>query len=271
MKKFSFNTLILFLLSVFGGGSVVAQVDFSLHLGGSMPLGSYASSQCVHEVGGGNVAWNTESSNQAGAGLGIGLGWKVRINMPVVKGLGIIITGDYHYSYPSRDVKDYVAWKNTYDNNIFTSAGMSGVETIFEVPSYRNIPIILGFDYERTIAKGISVYGEIGAGLNFFKPTRFERSISYTTPTEDSYIYQEYMTTMNYETTTSFAFQIGAGIKLSKYFSLGLHYYNLGYQRLKGNGSITSMYDDVYNADRIGFQGETLNPSMLVLKAGYHF
>ena len=52
MKKFIFNTLILFLLSVFGGGSVVAQVDFSLHLGGSMPLGSYASSQCVHEVGG---------------------------------------------------------------------------------------------------------------------------------------------------------------------------------------------------------------------------
>ena len=76
---------------------MVAQVDFSLHLGGSMPLGSYASSQCVHEVGGGNVAWNTESSNQAGAGLGIGLGWKVRINMPVVKVLGIIITGDYHY------------------------------------------------------------------------------------------------------------------------------------------------------------------------------
>src|SRR5574344_219509 len=28
----------------------------------------------------------------------------LRINMPVVKGLGIIITGDYHYSYPSRDV-----------------------------------------------------------------------------------------------------------------------------------------------------------------------
>ena len=271
MKRFVFNSLILFLVFVFGGGSTIAQVDFSLHLGGSMPLGSYASSQCSHEAGGGNVAWNTASSNQAGAGLGIGLGWKIRINMPEVKGLGIIITGDYHYSYQSREVKDYVAWKNTYDNNVVASEGVSGIETIFDVPSYRNIPIILGFDYEMPIAKGVFVYGEIGAGLNFFMPTRFESSISYNIPTEEGYVCREYMKTMNYETTTGFAFQIGAGIKLSKHFSLGLHYYNLGYQRLKGNGTVASMYDDVYNADRIGFYGETINPSMFVLKAGYHF
>lgn len=84
--------------------------------------------------------------------------------------------------------------------------------------------------------------------------------------------------TFRYDNATSFAYQLGVGVLFDK-VSIGLHWYNLGSVKVKGemisSTSVTDYYYDsdseYYDSDSESFTWKRLSTSMLTLKIGFHF
>lgn len=78
-----------------------------------------------------------------------------------------------------------------------------------------------------------------------------------------------------YDNAITFAYQFGVGILFDK-VSVGLHYYNLGSAKIKGEGSVTYRYNDIYGGndseyEKASLKWKKLSTSMLALRIGYHF
>ena len=80
-----------------------------------------------------------------------------------------------------------------------------------------------------------------------------------------------YLFEINYDNQYTLGFQLGAGVLLSEQLSIGLHYYNLGSQRIEGIMKYTATSDYGAEGDRETFAFDRINPNMLTLRLGYHF
>jgi hypothetical protein len=256
-------------LAIFGMNQSKAQADFSIHVGMASPLGSFADSRAQK----GLVAWQ-DKTDRAGAGLGFDAGMKFRFKVPAVKGLGIIATADLFYNGANSDVKD---WAQDFVDEQLDYSNVD--EFSLTLPKYVNIPVMIGANYEYKVANGIKLWGEFGLGVNFGMITDL---VLYGSGDDYFYEYDEYgnqyfidgeeLTRYSYETNTSFAYQIGAGIMLANQFSIGLHYYALGSQKVKGEASHEEIYeygDDYFEDEK--FTLRTINPAMFTIRLGYHF
>ena len=72
-----------------------------------------------------------------------------------------------------------------------------------------------------------------------------------------------------YRMAAGVAWQTGVGVTIGGKVSLGVHYYALGTQDIESGKS--GMFDDW--ADKLAgeFEEGKINPSMMVLRLGYHF
>ncbi|MEE0961645.1 MAG: hypothetical protein U0L54_03745 [Bacteroidales bacterium] len=240
-------------LAILGINYSKAQVDFSFHAGLVSPLASFADSRASN----GQIAW-MEKTGRAGAGLGFEAGMKFRYGIPSIQGLGVIVTADLFYNGPNTDVKDF--WQDQADE-MFDNSNVEDVE--ITLPKYVNLPIMIGANYNHQLSNSVKVYGEGALGLNIGMLTNFRQQII-----GDNI---EKITGVNYETNTSFAFQIGAGVLFSDRFSLGVYYYALGNQKIKGKYSEEEIYygDSYVDEDMLNLR--SINPTMFVVKAGFHF
>ena len=253
MKKIT--RLALLIIAILGMNCAKAQTDFSIHAGLASPLGSFADSRASK----GQMAWNTKT-DRAGAGLGFDAGMKFRFKIPFVKGLGVIVTADLFYNGPNSDVKD---WKeDLLDEALEESSEISDAE--ITIPKYINIPIMVGVNYEQNIAKDIKLWGEGALGANIGMITDFNQWALY-------YDEEEYIMNYSFNSNTSLAYQIGAGVMFAKKFSLGIHYYAFGSKKVKGEMNAESITGSGVHTDSERFTLKSINPSLFVIRAGYHF
>lgn len=259
MKR-QIKRIALLIIVILGTNCVKAQTDFSIHLGGALPLGSYAESQDTpNSLQNGDyiIAWNTKT-NKAGAALGLNFGAKLRFNLPAIKGLGVIATADLFFNPSNKEARD---WGEDYWMILMENFNVKNYD--INIPKYINIPIMLGLNYEYNIKDNVKIWGEGGVGLNICIITDLIMKAS-------EYDY-EFLAEINYDNQYTLGFQLGAGVLLSEQLSIGLHYYNLGSQRIEGIMKYTSTSDYGAEGDRARGSLDRINPNMLTLRLGYHF
>lgn len=256
-----FRSLSLFaVLAVYVMNCAEAQTKFSIHIGGSLPFGKYADyslSPSSTPDGSDIIAWNVKT-DKAGASMGLNLGAKLRFNIPSIKGLGIITTADFFFNPSNKKIQDSFE-----DYLVVLCAQNSANNYNFSTPKYFNIPILLGLNYEQSLGAKVKVYGEGSAGIN----------IGMISSLEMNFYKQDFtfVSDFEYENQYSFAFQVGAGVLLSNQLSLGVHYYNLGSQRVKGLFKYTATWNGGGESERTNFVFDRINPNMITLRLGYHF
>ena len=266
MKR-QIKKIALLIIAILGVNCANAQTDFSIHLGLLFPQGDFAESRMDK----GQVAWGSKT-DRAGAGLGFDAGLKFRFNVPSVKGLGIIASADFFLNMPNDDVND---WKEDMISELEEEEALD--EFSIAMPHYINIPIMVGLNYEYGINDNIKIWGEGALGLNIGTLTSLKQSVSGTYEEYD-YYYDYYYDVdfeetvkYSYNTNTSLAFQFGAGFMFNDKYSLGVHYYSLGSQKIKSEAMMEGIYDGDSDIDEERFTFGRINPRMLTIRLGLHF
>ena len=239
------------MLFAFGMNCATAQTKFSLHAGLASPLGSFADSRAENE----QMAW-INRTDRAGAGMGFNLGMKMHFPIQSIKGLSVVATADFFYNGPNSDVKDF---RDDMVDDMLTYRD----DYTLTLPKYINVPIMVGANYKYGVSKTAQLWGEGTLGLNIGKITAL--SINAVDGNSEGNLKR------SYTSNTSFAFQIGAGVILSNKFSIGVHYYALGGQKVEGKWAEEEIFGGTVDTEDGKFTFRTINPSIFAIKVGFHF
>lgn len=242
MKKFA-KVIALAALMIFGGQAMAQQTRGALMLGASFPMDDFAAFQADEFA----LATN---GNDAGAAIGFNLGFKWYFNVGV-PGLGIMLSVDGLYNGLNDAAKEF--YKNRQDmlDLLGTDAGVA--------PSkYFDVPAMLGVNYIYRINPSFGIYVEAGAGGN-------ARFITNYTESYTVLLNQKHNTSVKYETTFGFAWQVGAGIEVAKNLLIGCSLYNLGETPVTaektGNEILTPM----------PMEGASIHPIVFMGRIGFTF
>ena len=119
-----------------------AQSGLSVRVGGSFPMGTFAKGDA------GDMALMIPTSELGAAATGINGGVKYQLN--VLGNLGVFASADLFYNGLKNDVVET----------------MKGDNENVELPSYMNIPLMLGANYTLLKLSGTFLWVEAGAGIN---------------------------------------------------------------------------------------------------------
>ena len=120
--------------------------------------------------------------------------------------------------------------------------------------SYFNIPVIAGFNYNlAALSPDISLWIEAGLGVNCRLLSDFRAEYDDGDEIE-----------LSYDKSFLFAYQFGGGLTIKNKLMVGLAYYNLGADKLRGQETI---YD---KTDKFKTKKE-LSTTTLALRVGYIF
>lgn len=218
-----------------------AQSGLSVRVGGSFPMGTFAKGDAD------DMALMIPTSELGAAATGINGGVKYQLN--VLGDLGVFASADLFYNGLKNDVVET----------------MKGDNENVELPSYMNIPLMLGANYTLLKLSGTSLWVEAGAGINLRNITANSASAAVGTLISGN-------TESNYDFSTSAAWQVGVGVSLSK-FSLGVHYYGLGASEITGETTTTADLGGLFGGETkpVEFTAGKLNPTMLVARVSYTF
>ncbi len=248
----SFITLFAVLIA---GGAAFAQTNgLSLHVGGSMPVGSFGKA--------GN-AFSEDHSGNGGAAMGLDLGLKLQygIPMPILPSVRVMLTADAMYNGLQSDVKDLIEKPSEIAGDLFDVSS----------PKYFNIPIMAGVNVSHSLFGALKVFGEVGLGVNFRMVTDMERTFSVPDLSGGT---KDISAAVNFDNSCTFAFQAGLGFCVLNRLSLGVHYYNLGKAELSGSLSSPEEAGALIGslAEEAGkFSNGKVGTSMFLLRLGFHF
>lgn len=233
---------------LFAGNLLFAQTNVYLNLGGAIPVGDFADGD---ESGFGLVS---DDFTEGGAGMGFTLGMKLKFNTGL-KGLGVILSLDGIYNGLNSDVKDmFEDVENGWDDE---------GDVTMKTPKYINVPLMVGANYTYDINSKFGIYGEAGLGANFryitnlfleLKDSGWKESLTY-----------------EYDPTFSFAYQLGAGVEISKNFTIGVNFYNLGAGKVSGKVKEKESYNGASDSYSEKFKYKRVTPSMVMLRLGIKF
>ncbi len=217
-----------------------AQNGFTVRAGGNFPVGAFGKGDVK------DIALVNVKSLNGGAAIGFNAG--VKYQLGIIGNLGVFGTADFFYNGLKSDIKE--AWKGDNEN--------------IKLPTYMNIPVMLGANYTILDIIGTTLWVEAGAGANF-------RNISSSTASAALGSLISGDTESDYNLSTTFAWQAGIGVSLDNTITLGLHYYAFGSSEIKGetisSGNLGSFGGEFKNE----FSSGKLNPSMVVVRLGYTF
>ena len=244
---------VLTAVMIFLSADLSAQTNgFSLHIGGTMPMGSFAqSSNAFLDYGSGKAA--------AANGFAIGAKAQYSFPIPIVRRLKAMLTVDLLYNGMQNEAKNNLEGYGNMDGYFETSA-----------PSYYNIPIMAGVNLSPLVLGPIKLYGEIGMGVNFRMVSDMQRVFEVKASDGST---RQFAGTVSFDNAATFAFQLGIGLCFLNRVSVGLSYYNLGRTELKGSftsfegaeemiGSIANEYQE--------FSNGKIGTDMFVVRVGLH-
>ena len=248
MKKLS--TLIVAVLLMFAGSQLFAQTNVYLNLSGAIPTGNFADG----EIDNSGVDWGLlDEDKDGGAGFGLNAGLKFKIATGV-NGLGVLITVDGIYNGLNSELREYYA--------DIVDEGEDDYDDFYLItPKYFNIPALAGVNYTYNINQKFGVFAEAGVGPNLRIITKME---SYA---ETSYNKVTY--TREYEPKLSFAYQIGAGIELSKRITLGFNFYNLGSEKVRYEWTRKVKSQNGNGSDSGKETLKRITPTIVMLRVGF--
>ena len=225
------------------GNTLFAQSNSYLNLGLNIPQGEFGSQASI-------CALFNPVSTQGGAGLGANVGIKSIFNTKV-KGLGIMLTLDGMYNGLQKEIKSH---------NQMGIPELAGLDVKTKNPSYINVPLMLGLNYELSLTNAIGLYVEGGVGAN----GRFILPYKKSTQAE---LFPGVTTNISYENhytpKVAFAFQFGGGIMINKSLAIGVNYYNLGTSAV--SGKVDNVLSNYLNQE---FTYKELSTSMLIVRLG---
>ena len=244
---------------ILGGATAAsAQNGVTVRIGGSFPVGTFSQGTEAKEL-----ALSTPEATFGGAGIGFNAGLKYQFE--VIKNLGIFATADFFYNGLNKDAK----------NDIKNDIAVEGIEASSTIPSYMNVPIMLGLNYSFLNIRNIALWAEAGAGVNLGKITKMATEINAEVPLIGNI---NGSTTTTYDMSTTFAWQAGVGVCLGRNLSLGVHYYNLGSSVVNSETAVDTNVEKLGSLNIDNILGENgkfttgkLNPSMIVARLGYTF
>lgn len=252
----------LFVLVLLAGFNVAfAQSNFTLSVGGALPLGDYAEGTGNSKTG--VTKWELlgKSKGKGGAGMGVRLGLQEKIGIPSVDGLGITISVDAFFNGLNSDLKDFFSdmesSEDDYDDYYKAASDEEGSIT---KPYYLNIAPMLGVNYEYDISESFGLFAGMGLGANFRKITNYVVEYSYGDGVVES--------TMKYDLGISFAFKVGIGAVVMDKVVIGLDFFSLGSSQVKGKGA------EVYDDEELGprkFKYGKVNPKFFTFSLGFRF
>lgn len=244
---------VLTAVMIFLSADLSAQTNgFSLHIGGTIPMGSFAqSSNAFLDYGSGKAA--------AANGFAIGAKAQYSFPIPIVRRLKAMLTVDLLYNGMQNEAKNNLEGYGNMDGYFETSA-----------PSYYNIPIMAGVNLSPLVLGPIKLYGEIGMGVNFRMVSDMQRVFEVKASDGST---RQFAGTVSFDNAATFAFQLGIGLCFLNRVSVGLSYYNLGRTELKGSftsfegaeemiGSIANEYQE--------FSNGKIGTDMFVVRVGLH-
>lgn len=146
--------------------------------------------------------------------------------------------------------------------NGFTSDLKDEVEDTYNLEyvnynSYFNVPVIGGVNYSvASLSPDVSLWVEGGIGVN----CRIISDYSEETNTGTEYEY-------DYESSFCFAYQFGGGLKIKNNLLVGLSYYNLGSDKVRGEMSTKGNAQ----SDQKTKTKKELSTTLLAVRVGYIF
>lgn len=245
MKKLT--TLIIAAALMFAGSQLFAQTNVYLHLSGAIPTGDFADGD---EDNWGLVTNDTEG----GAGLGLNVGFKFNIATGV-NGLRVLISLDGIYNGLNSDLRD--KFEDLVDEGESNYNEFSIIK-----PNYINVPVMGGVNYTYNFNPKFGLFAEAGLGPDLHIVTKME---TYTETAS-----RKTTNTLEYDPKISLAYQIGAGVELSKRITVGVSFYNLGAAKVKVKESYKVKYtggNTDSNSDKYSLK--RITPTMVMLRVGF--
>lgn len=245
MKKLT--TLIIAAALMFAGSQLFAQTNVYLHLSGAIPTGDFAD--------GDEDNWGLATNDtEGGAGLGFNAGFKFNIATGA-NGLRVLISLDGIYNGLNSDLRD--KFEDLVDEGESIYKEFSIIK-----PNYINVPVMGGVNYTYDFNPKFGVFAEAGLGPDLHIVTKME---TYTETAS-----RKTTSTLEYDPKISLAYQIGAGVELSKRITVGVSFYNLGAAKVKGKESYKEKYtggNTVSDSDK--FSLKRITPKMIMLRVGF--
>ena len=219
-----------------------AQNGFSLRAGGSFPADFLSQNGSISGITFDNAA---TTFNDAAMGWNAGL----KLQFKLLGSLSLFASADVFYS----DVMDEYT-------GILEASGLDlndlGVDENAFLPLCLNAPVLAGLNWQIINLKVVQLWAEAGVGINFHSVFSLDEADVYSKRSLEA---DELVST-----AAAVAWQAGAGVTFGGKVSLGVHYYAFG------NSDINTVDDW---ADKLAgeFESGKVNPSMMVIRLGYHF
>lgn len=224
-------------------GQAMAQTRGAFFLSATFPMKDYADFDEISDF-----ALASDDDNAAAAiGFGAALKWYYNVG---VKGLGVMLSVDGIYNGLNADAKEF--YKNRQ-----ASLDVFGRDAKVTRPAYIHVPVMLGLNYIYRINPNFGVYAEAGAGGNVRFITKYQESYIPIVGGKQS-------ATVNYGTTFSFAWQVGAGIEVAKNLVIGCSFYDLGTAEVKAEKTGDIISTPMPNSS-------TIHPMMVMARLGFCF
>ena len=234
-KNYTIKSLCIAVAMIFAGFGASAQLENSLFLNVGFPTGQF--------------------NDKAEMVLGQTLLGKANIGKEASMGFGLGYRCSYHFDIGFGEVAPFVNADLLW-NQIKSDYRDSYTRAKADIPSYFNIPVMLGVNYRYALTDIIKVFGEFGLGSDFFIITAEGWNSNNT---------QEYH---RYKVKNALTWELGAGAYFGSHVSAGLYYYGLGkhaitYNTDKSHGPVYAL--DVDNSVELRKLGT------LALRIGFHF
>lgn len=220
--------------------SSFAQNGFAVYAGGNFPVGAFAKGGSLNDI-----AINNVESTLGGAATGFNAG--VKYQFKLIDDLSLFLSADLFYNGMKEELKQ----------SLENATDMIGVDA--DLPSYINVPLMIGANYTLLNIGSGSLWGEAGFGVNLRDISDSEAEVGVIESESD------------YHITTSYVWQAGAGVTLGDRVSIGVHYYAFGNSPISGVNNTELDYDNIIGNLQNEFKVGSLKPSMVVMRLGFHF
>jgi opacity protein-like surface antigen len=187
---------------------------FQLHAGLAFPTGNFGS----------DSKNKGPESGHGHAAMGFNLGFKYYAPLASANGLSLVFGLDGFYN----------GLQSEYTEDLIEVVEDNGGE--ITIPKYINIPLTGGVNYAHALNDNLSLYGELGLGVNYSMITN--SVVEYEDFDFDS------KTTTSYKSALGFTYGLEAGILISKKFTIGLRYSGLGSYKYKGTTTLEVAGDE---------------------------
>jgi opacity protein-like surface antigen len=227
MKKISI-CLVIFTTAIFFASNSFSQGSFSVHVGTAIPLSDFGDDDLDSEDGG-------------GAAIGFNMGGKYQYTLNE-SGLGLYVAANLNYNGLKKNLKDDI--QALYDD-------MAGTDVDINFTKYLNIPITAGLYYAYKANESVSLFGELGLGVDFLKATDMKMEANGGE------------IKLKHKSKAQFAFEFGGGLIIQDKYIFDLHYCGLGKHDLSTKIEYDGGSGDIGNSD--------LKVSLVTISLGYRF